>query len=213
MHSVPADYFSHVRRDIFPLVPRGGVLLDLGGGDGATAAALKREGVVDRAGVADRVRPASSHVLDFHYCGDLEDPAMLRGVSREEGPFDTILCLDILEHLSDPWSFVERLTPLLTPGGVVVASIPNVRHYAVSFPLFFRGRWTYRNAGVLDRTHLRFFVRKSAIELMVSGGLTLDAVIALAPGRRRDRFLAKATLGLAQNFLTRQYAIRVRRSG
>jgi 2-polyprenyl-3-methyl-5-hydroxy-6-metoxy-1,4-benzoquinol methylase len=204
-------YHSRVRRDMFPLIPPGRRALDVGGGYGATVAALRDEGFFDYTGVIDKVPAATPLAYDFHYSGDVEDPDLLRLVGDKEGPFDTILCLDTLEHLVDPWSLICRLTTLLAPGGAIVASIPNVRHYSVSVPLLFLGRWHYQDTEILDRTHLRFFVRSTAIELMESSGLIVDAVAAIPRQRIRDKLARVASFGLADSILALQYGIRARK--
>ncbi len=206
------DYHSHVRSDVFHLIPRGGRLLDVGGGDGATAAALKSRGHAEQIGVIDRVPPAQDNVLDFDMQGDITDPAFIGQVGTAHGPFDTILCLDILEHLPDPWATVRQLHGLLAPNGRIIASIPNVRHFSVLLPLLFKGQWRYRDAGVLDRTHLRFFVRETACELMTCSGLVLDRIEAIPPSARRRRWLLAASFGLLRNFLSLQYIVKVRRA-
>lgn len=204
-----ANYHSHVRRDVFPLIPRGGKVLDFGGGDGATAAALKAAGHVDCIGVADLVPPDPAHAIDFSFQGDLSRPEALARIAADHGPFDTILCLDILEHLVDPWTMVAHLHGLLKPGGCIVASVPNVRHYSVLLPLL-GGHWRYRDAGVLDRTHLRFFTRDTAVELMTSSGLAVEQVKANARGRRRDQMLQRLSGGLFSGVMALQYLVRVR---
>ena len=209
-----SDYHRNVRADIFPLVSaQGGTLVDIGGGIGNTAAALKRLGRADRVGVVDMMPPATDEAgLDFAFSGNLEEPAFLDKVVAEEGPFTTILCLDVLEHLVDPWSVVARLHRALAPGGVIVASLPNVRHYSALGPLLLRNRWRLKDSGILDRTHLRFFVRESAIELLTSSGLVLDEVCANASGGWRVRWLRRLSLGLFNSFSDQQYLIRVRRA-
>jgi 2-polyprenyl-3-methyl-5-hydroxy-6-metoxy-1,4-benzoquinol methylase len=73
------------------------------------------------------------------------------------GEFDTIIAADILEHLVNPWQLPVRLKPFLAPGAQVVASIPNVRNAILIAALAVNGRWQYRERGLLDITHLRFF--------------------------------------------------------
>jgi len=126
--------------------------------------------------------------------------------------FDTILLLDILEHLVDPWAAVAKLTPLLRPRGTMIASIPNVRYYKVVLPLLLRGEWTLRDNGILDRTHLRFFVKETAIDLMTSSGLRLDSVTPTGVEKGRKKWLLnRLSGGLLQPFLEYQYLIRVSR--
>lgn len=78
--------------------------------------------------------------------------------------FDYIIFPDVLEHLNDPWSVLRSMKRYLKPRGKVLASIPNVMHYTVLKDLI-SGRWTYTDAGLLDRTHLRFFTL-AEIQLM-----------------------------------------------
>jgi len=121
---------------------------------------------------------------------------------------DVVLCLDVLEHLIDPWTTASRLARLLKPGGVLIASVPNVRHFRVVLPLLLRGRWEYQQSGLMDRTHLRFFTEHSATELLRQAGLCVDAV--RKPGldsiQKRSAMLLSA--GLLEPLLVFQYLIR-----
>ena len=137
-------YHNQVRLDVVASIPRkpNGVLVDVGGGTGATAAYMKSVGLAGKVGVIDRVAEEDSHPdVDFHHSGEIEDPDFVAKVIAQDGPFDTILTLDILEHLVDPWALVAQLHQALAPGGHIVASIPNVRHYRVSGRLFFRNEY------------------------------------------------------------------------
>lgn len=196
------------------MIPRtGGTLLDVGGGIGATAAELRALGRVERAGVADLVADHLTALkLDYRYAGDLECPTFLADIIAAEGPFSCILCLDVLEHLRDPWAVICQLHAALRPGGIIVASIPNIRNFRAVLPLVFRNDWTLKDAGVLDRTHLRFFVRSTAIELMTGSGLILDDVRAVPSGGRAVRLFRAVTLGMLNSFTDLQFIIRVRRA-
>jgi SAM-dependent methyltransferase len=192
-----------------------GALMDVGAGTAATAGYLKRLGRATRAGTVDLARAESPDPdIDFQLAGNLDDESFVETVIAEEGPFDTILCLDVLEHLVDPWRLVQQMHKCLRPGGVLVASLPNVRHYRVSGGLFFRNRWGLQDAGILDRTHLRFFVRDTAIEMLTSSGLVLEDVMAPLPERRRGlvRLFRAVTFGLFDSLISVRYVIRVRRA-
>jgi 2-polyprenyl-3-methyl-5-hydroxy-6-metoxy-1,4-benzoquinol methylase len=122
--------------------------------------------------------------------------------------FDLVLCLDVLEHLVDPWQFMGRVQAVLKPGGLLIASLPNVRHLRVVLPLLLAGRWEYEDAGILDRTHLRFFTRRSALALMSSHGLQVQAWRRrLPPMVSKAGLLNLATLGLARDLVTMNYLI------
>jgi hypothetical protein len=89
-----------------------------------------------------------------------------------EQRFDVVLCLDVLEHLVEPLDTLRRLKDLLTPSGILVASIPNVTHAAVRLQLL-GGAFTYTDTGLLDRTHVRFFDRTEVTALFDDAGLTV----------------------------------------
>lgn len=211
MSTIDPGYHDLVRQDVFDLLPEAaGNLLDVGGGIGATAVALKRQGRVGRVTVLDIIDAGFLPEVDAGHSGDLNDPAFLRGLGAEGGRFDVILCLDVLEHLADPWATVAALHELLAPKGVIIASIPNLRFWPVSWGLFARGRFELTDRGVLDRTHLRWFVRDTATALMTSSGLSLERVIGRIPSRRW-RFANALTGGMARGLFEMQYLIRVSR--
>ena len=75
--------------------------------------------------------------------------------------FDLVICNDVIEHLPDYSSFLYRIGRYIAPGGMLIGSIPNVRFYDVMMRYLFEKDWCYADSGVLDRTHLWFFTKKS----------------------------------------------------
>jgi 2-polyprenyl-3-methyl-5-hydroxy-6-metoxy-1,4-benzoquinol methylase len=206
------DYHARVRPDVLELVPdRADKVLDVGGGIGANVAHLKRMGKARFGAVADLVAHQCLPDVDAAFAGDLEQPDVWRRAGSEAGPFDAILCLDVLEHLKDPWSTVRECHKLLKPNGVIVASIPNARNYRFVLPLPLKGRLDYTDEGILDRTHLRWFVRSTAVDLMTCSGLALEDVQGRYYARKKD-ILNSATFGVFDDLLFLQYFIRVRRT-
>ncbi len=203
------SYHDHVRHDVVPHIPKsGGQLLDLGGGIGATAAEVRRLGLVDQAGVADMIDNSIEDTkLDFTFQGNFEDPSFLDNIVEQRGKFQMILALDILEHLLDPWTMAKRLADSLDEGGYMVVSIPNVRNFRASVPLLLQNKWDYQDDGILDRTHLRFFVRSTAIDLMEQTGLKITKVTPSASGGRAVRLFRAVTFGLLNSLTDRQYII------
>jgi 2-polyprenyl-3-methyl-5-hydroxy-6-metoxy-1,4-benzoquinol methylase len=109
--------------------------------------------------------------------------------------FDAIIFADVLEHLPWPIGVLKSYLALLKPGGSVIISLPNVGLWSVRLGLMF-GRFQYDESGVLDRTHLRFFTRRSAIQMMRSAGLE--------PVRRTyNPGLVRPFVPLAKKFLGR----------
>jgi SAM-dependent methyltransferase len=84
--------------------------------------------------------------------------------------FDAIIFADVLEHVPWPVGALRRYLQWLAPGGSVIVSLPNVGLWSVRFA-HLAGKWEYEETGVLDRTHLRFFTRKSAKWLLDQGEL------------------------------------------
>jgi SAM-dependent methyltransferase len=201
------EYYAGVRQDILPFLPQHSPrILEIGCGTGDTLSYLKENSYCDWAcGVdlfPDAVASAREKAVDEIYQSNIEETIL----PIETGSINTILCLDVLEHLINPQKVVAYLHTLLAPGGIIVASIPNVRHYSASMPLLIQNKWEYTNSGILDNTHLRFFVRDTAIELMQSSGLTIDRVIPNKIGRKGSIFNT-LSLGIFESFLALQYLI------
>lgn len=207
------DYFSHARREILPLLPSHAPrALEVGCGAGHTLSLFKQQGLCDWTcgiEISPTVAAQASMRLDQVIQGNIE--AMELPI--EPGSIDLLLCLDVLEHLVDPWETLRRLAALLRPNGVLVASIPNVRYYRVLLPLMLGGRWDYQDSGILDRTHLRFFTRATAIELVKSAGFSIEQVSATNAHTRnwKYRLLDALTLSHARPYFEFQYLIRADR--
>lgn len=205
-------YFAHARVDIAPLLPRQfHSVLEIGCGAGATLAWLRETYRCDRVAgmeLSDRVADtARTHAHDV-VTGNAED---LIDTSFDGEQFDLVLCLDVLEHMVDPWHFVAKLGRVVNPAGTVIFSVPNVRHFRVSFPLLFAGNWRYVDEGVLDRTHLRFFTRESALELAsISPFEVVQWRHNLPPPTSKVGLANKLTLGLLADFLASQFLISAR---
>ena len=85
------------------------------------------------------------------------------------GSFDAIIAADVLEHLYNPWQALQRLKPLLAPDGAIYVSLPNIRNLNILCALA-GGEWRYAGAGILDITHIRFFTRAQAVEMLGQTG-------------------------------------------
>src|SRR5262249_34113160 len=104
--------------------------------------------------------------------------------------FDAIIFADVLEHWIDPWRVLRGATGCVVPDGVVVASIPNLQNWDVLRRLL-RGRWEYRERGITDFGHLRFFTLHTIRGLFAQAGLELIHV-----GRHYRRTWLRSLMGL-----------------
>ena len=206
-------YFTRVRLDILPLLPSySESVLEIGCGNGATLRYLKEQGLCKQVHGMELTeamgKEAKPHV-DQLWVGDAE--VLIH--SMEASQYNVILCLDVLEHLVDPWSFVAQLSRVLKPGGCVIASIPNLRTFTVIWNLLVRGRFDYASHGIMDQTHLRFFTKKTAIELLNRGELAVDRweYSPFAPWSK-SMILNLCTFGSFRHLLTEQYLVRAVKS-
>jgi methionine biosynthesis protein MetW len=168
---VARDGLSASHRLLVAAVPRGARTLDVGCAGGYLAVALREQRGASVQGLepdpvaADAARRRGVDVV----AGSAEDPAALDAL---RGPFDALVCGDVLEHLADPWRALASLAELLRPGGMAVVSVPNAAHWTVRRALL-RGRFPREEHGIFDRTHLRWFTRADARALVTSAGLTV----------------------------------------
>jgi SAM-dependent methyltransferase len=145
-------------------------VLDVGCGAGSLGAALKADRGCEVVGLegfpeaAERARERLDDVL----CVDLD---ALDALPPETGSFDAMIFGDVLEHLRDPARLLRALLPSLSDDGVLVCSIPNVKHWTVVYPLLVKDRWTYEDAGLLDRTHVHFFTLAEISDMLDQLGL------------------------------------------
>lgn len=86
--------------------------------------------------------------------------------------FDYILFADILEHLKDPLIVLKRFKKYLKDEGYILVSLPNITNWRMRIKILF-GNFEYKDIGVLDKGHIRFFNEKSAKNLLKDAGFEI----------------------------------------
>jgi len=148
-------------------------LLDVGAAHGYLAAALRAQGFQVTGIEADGVlaEEAAKH-CDECLLLDLDGP-----LPKFAEPFDLMIFGDVLEHLRDPGAVLRELAGSLKDDGAVIISLPNVANIYVRVQLLF-GRFDYQDRGLLDRTHMRFFTRKTFRQFMSDAGFAVGTLTA-----------------------------------
>lgn len=169
---VGSRYFNNPRPEVAQLVPHSAqLILDVGCGAGALGSELKSSRTIQVHGIEPSKQAANiaSERLDCVWNCSVEDALP----ELQDGRYDCIILADVLEHLHNPDNVLSALLDKLHAEGCVVASLPNVQNWAVVVDLL-QGRWDYSSEGILDRTHLRFFTRRSVCELVWNAGLRIE---------------------------------------
>lgn len=158
---------------VVELVPEGSSVLEFGCATGYMSEVLveRRGARVTGIELDPLAADAASAYCERVVVGDAETLDLGEHLGDER--FDAVLFADVLEHLRDPAAMLERVRPFVSEGGAVVASIPNIAHVSVRLALL-AGEFRYRELGLLDDTHLRFFTRESIVDLFESAGLVVS---------------------------------------
>lgn len=201
------DYFSAARKEILELMPIfSDRVLEIGCGAGQTLELIKNRKLCEKTVGIELFEQAAENArtrVDDVYNLDIEKDEL----PSELGQFDLILMLDVLEHLVDPWTVLRRIQSIhLKPGGKMIISLPNARHFTCVMPLLLNGDFNYQERGILDKTHLRFFTRKSGTKMLHDAGLSIEKVKCTSLDKSLNSGKLNAlTLGIFSEFLTSQF--------
>ncbi len=154
---------------VLKMVGRDKKVLECGCGPGHMSKVLKEHFNCDVTGID--LDPASAEMAKSHcdrvLCCDLDSIDLTS--SFEKDSFDVILFADVLEHLKDPGRVLVQARDILAPKGFIVISIPNIAYAGVISGLIL-GEFRYRDTGLLDSTHLRFFTASGIRDLLKKSG-------------------------------------------
>lgn len=183
-------YFDDPRAEMVQFVPAECKrVLDLGCGEGNFGVQLKRKMNCEVWGVEidERAAAAAEGKYDKVVRGDFL--ALHEGLPAEY--FDCAIVNDVVEHFAKPEEVLRKIARLLIPGGKIVFSIPNVRYLENLYELIIHKDWRYREAGILDSGHLRFYTRKSIVRLFTENGFEVNSITGVNKGfsRRLLKFI------------------------
>jgi len=199
-----SPYYEWFRKDVIAAVPpTAKCVLSVGCAAGLTEAELVKRGIKV---VGIELNPEAAAIARQRGLIILEGDVSEIDISAGSDYYDCLIYADILEHLPDPVAVLKRHIKYLKTNGIVYVSIPNFRHYSVFWELFVRGHVRYKDAGVLDRTHLRITTRKMVLEWFQQTDLELLRFHYSIPGRR-NRLISACLFGLTREFIATQIGL------
>lgn len=184
-HKTP-DYYTNTRNELLPFVPKNiKIVLDVGCGNGSFGYLLNRIFNCLVHGIEPNSTSAkeASKKLTTVYHGYFDE----NYINSNERKFDCIFFNDVLEHMLKPEAALDQAKHLLTKNGKIVASIPNIRFYPVILSLIRYKDFEYKDSGVLDKTHFRFFTKKSMIRLFENSGFKVEIIAGI--NKQKFKFL------------------------
>jgi ubiquinone/menaquinone biosynthesis C-methylase UbiE len=116
--------------------------------------------------------------------------------------FDGVLCIEVLEHVPDPWRAVSELHRVLQPGGVILLTVPFMLGYhgkIGDYDDFFR----YTDDGLYLLLH-----QFKSVRVEPKGGLAYRMLVTLAPNRLSNRVLGSPVAMRVINTLDKRYTTR-----
>jgi SAM-dependent methyltransferase len=162
MSTLLEQYYSNVRNDVIAMIRPGScfpIAVELGCGNGATLSQLKKLNIAKSVYGFEKVdifKDSFASNIDHYQVCDIE-----KELPNHISSADLVLLLDVLEHLIDPWKFLEILISKMKSGSVLIISTPNINNIRILRNLILRDEWIYTSSGILDQTHLRFFTETS----------------------------------------------------
>ena len=205
-------YFTNPRLDLIKLVPANPAnkILEIGAGGGDTLVEIKKLNLASEVIGVDLMPVPDSNqdnpLIDKFIVCDVEKTDL----PYSEGYFDIILLGDVVEHLFDPWSFLQKMSRLLKKDGIFIASLPNIRYYTAMYKVFFKGDFGYESDGLFDKTHFRFFCKKNIFDLFNTDQFKCTRIISrnrLLGLKGKKELFDILTFRVFEEFFARQYIV------
>lgn len=157
--------------DILNLMPKHSArIVEVGCGNGMLAKAYRESNEnCDYIGIeiTEEYAEMAKTFCQRAICGNIE--TMDDADFLELFPADCFIFGDCLEHLYDPWAVLRRIRKHMLGQNCIIASIPNAQHWSIQVALNL-GLFVYKDHGLMDRTHIRWFTRLTMIDLFESTG-------------------------------------------
>ncbi len=205
------EYYSNIRKDLIRLIDgnqKGIKVMEIGAAYGETLFYLKTHGIAAEAvGVElfeDYRNKSRYREINRFIFGNIEE----LDFPEYENYFDLILLPDVIEHLIEPTTTLDKVYKYLNPTGQIIVSMPNIRHYSAFVKIFIKGEFKYEESGIFDYTHRRFYCRKDIQKLLEKSHfqtIASESSIKSYKGRSFAKLVNILTFGVLEEFLSYQY--------
>jgi 2-polyprenyl-3-methyl-5-hydroxy-6-metoxy-1,4-benzoquinol methylase len=195
-------YFGSDRPEMLNYIPKSTKkILDVGCANGMFATLAKQEFGAITWGI--EINPEAAAIAAQNLDRVIVNDVLHALNDLPQGYFDCVVFNDVLEHLVDPYTVLTQIKKFLSPEGVIIASIPNIRHAPILVDLLVGGNWDYADYGVLDRTHLRFFTKNSIKKMFANLEYTLLKIDGINRSESlRGKIISKLLIGSTKFSLT-----------
>lgn len=210
------SYYQNTRVDVLKLLPSKNAkkVLEVGAGGCDTLCYLKKYKMASHVTGVELFKMEGSNqsnpLIDKFIQANIETDAL----PLERKSFDTIILADILEHLEDPWASLTKISSFLKDNGVLIVSLPNIRHFQVLKNLLFKGDFSYQDQGIMDKTHLRFFCKRNMIELFNECELKVvlsKSNLRVQKAGKIRTLVNQLSFGIFEEFLSEQFLFLLRK--
>lgn len=181
------NYFKGLRSELRPFIPIGCKrVLEIGCGEGGFRSYFAQD--IEYWGVEPSLAAynVAAQNLSQVFNGTYDEVKNL----LPECYFDLVVCNDVIEHMPNHDKFFNDIKFKMTQNSTMLISLPNVRYLTNIYELLVKKDWRYREAGILDTTHLRFFTLHSIKRTMTEHGY----IIQLAQGINQPLGMIKAMI-------------------
>lgn len=196
------SYYNMEKTRMVPFFPDGpNIILDIGCANGRLGKKLRDLNKASELIGIEIFPPAADEAAKYYdkvYRSDIESLIL-----PYKEYFDFVICGDILEHLRDPWTLLDRIRGWLKPNGILISSIPNIRYWRIIKDLMVYGKWDYVEAGILDNTHLRFFTRSTFQKMQKKANFDIIHSQMIIHGKKQN-FFNMITFSILDEFLGSQ---------
>lgn len=167
----PTPYEAH--QLIYDKIPASSAVLDVGCATGYFAHELKKKNCKTWGmDIDSEALKLAKKNCEKVFQADLNT---VKAFPFKKSSFDAILLMDVIEHLINPNQLLSGIKQYLKPSGKLILSTPNIAFISMRFALL-RGKFEYTKMGIMDETHVKFYTKKTLLELLSKNGWKLQTL-------------------------------------